>query len=73
MILCMFYVSLTICWLMNYCFSQILVVEQVQNKHLQLTDEGQSVVANGSHEAVVFNAVPGEGILQAKLMVSLYG
>ncbi|XP_059610432.1 phenylalanine--tRNA ligase alpha subunit [Phlebotomus argentipes] len=35
-----------------------------------LTDEGRSVVENGSHEAVVFHAVPEDGISQADLMKS---
>ena len=54
------------------CLLQILNVEQVQNKYLQLTDEGSSVVANGSHEALVFHAVPEGGILQSELMVNVY-
>ena len=56
----------------DYCLLQILSVEQVQNKYLQLTDEGSSVVANGSHEALVFYAVPEGGILQSELMVNVY-
>ncbi|KAK7504034.1 hypothetical protein BaRGS_00004766 [Batillaria attramentaria] len=46
----------------------ILQVEQVQSKHLQLTDEGSEVAEKGSHEALVFHAVPADGILQAELM-----
>ncbi|KAL8582118.1 hypothetical protein ACOMHN_004038 [Nucella lapillus] len=45
----------------------ILHVEQVQNKFLQLTEEGRAVVTNGSHEAVVFHAVPEDGIAQGQL------
>lgn len=46
----------------------IIKVEDQQNKSWQLTDEGQSVLKNGSHEALVFNAVPDEGITQSSLM-----
>ncbi|KAK7099872.1 phenylalanine--tRNA ligase alpha subunit A-like [Littorina saxatilis] len=49
----------------------IVTVEQVQNKYLQLTDEGSEVLENGSHEARVFNAVPQDGILQSDLMKSV--
>lgn len=37
-------------------------------KKWQLTEEGQQVAQNGSHEAVVFNLVPSGGIAQAELM-----
>lgn len=42
--------------------------EQTSRKTWELTDEGKSVLANGSHEAIVFNAVPADGIAQADLM-----
>uniref|UniRef100_A0A1B0GP45 phenylalanine--tRNA ligase n=1 Tax=Phlebotomus papatasi TaxID=29031 RepID=A0A1B0GP45_PHLPP len=35
-----------------------------------LTDEGRSVVEHGSHEAVVYNSVPSDGISQGDLMKS---
>ncbi|XP_065184182.1 phenylalanine--tRNA ligase alpha subunit-like [Sycon ciliatum] len=47
---------------------EILTTEQKQTNQWQLTDEGHSVVENGSHEAAVFNAVPEAGIAQAELM-----
>ncbi|XP_055679874.1 phenylalanine--tRNA ligase alpha subunit [Lutzomyia longipalpis] len=37
-------------------------------KTWSLTDEGRAVAENGSHEAVVYRAVPAEGITQAELM-----
>lgn len=46
----------------------ILKVETVTHKTLALTEEGESVVANGSHEAVVYASVPESGIAQAELM-----
>lgn len=46
----------------------ILNVEQATHKTWELTDEGKSVLANGSHEAGVFNAVPADGIAQPDLM-----
>lgn len=33
-----------------------------------MTEEGKSVAENGSHEALVFNAVPANGIEQAEVM-----
>ncbi|EDV92348.1 phenylalanine--tRNA ligase alpha subunit [Drosophila grimshawi] len=44
--------------------------ETVTHKTLGLTDEGQSVVEKGSHEATVYGLVPAEGIPQAVLMVN---
>ena len=37
-------------------------------KKWQLTSEGEQIAKNGSHEALVFNQVPDEGILQPDLM-----
>lgn len=37
-------------------------------KHWQLTHEGEEVAKNGSHEALVYNAIPDGGILQAEVM-----
>jgi len=34
-----------------------------------LTDEGNQIADNGSHEAAVFNSIPGEGIALEELMV----
>lgn len=46
----------------------LLTVEQTSHKSWELTQEGKDVLANGSHEAVVFNAVPSDGIAQPDLM-----
>lgn len=46
----------------------LVVAEPTSRKTWSLTDEGQQVLQNGSHEAGVFNAVPAEGISQADLM-----
>lgn len=46
----------------------LLLSEQTEHKSWKLTDEGAGIVANGSHEAAVFNAVPAGGISQADLM-----
>lgn len=51
---------------------QVISVEQYTKKQWELTAEGKSVAANGSHEAVVYNAVPNEGIPQPELMVTLH-
>lgn len=42
--------------------------EQTSRKTWDLTEEGKSVMQNGSHEACVYNAVPADGIAQADLM-----
>ena len=56
---------------LSLCMSlQMVNVEQVQTRKLQLTEEGTQVLQNGSHEAAVFNLVPVQGVLQCELMVS---
>lgn len=47
---------------------ELLQTEQTSRKTWDLTEEGKSVLVNGSHEACVFNAVPADGIPQADLM-----
>lgn len=47
---------------------ELVSTEPASRKTWALTAEGQSVAANGSHEAAVFNAIPAEGIAQADLM-----
>lgn len=42
--------------------------ETVSRKSWELTDEGRLVVTSGSHEAIVFNGIPDDGILQNDLM-----
>lgn len=42
--------------------------EPTSCKTWELTEEGQQVAQNGSHEAVVFHAIPDEGISQQDLM-----
>lgn len=46
----------------------LVLSEPTSRKTWCLTEEGQLVLDNGSHEAAVFNAVPAEGIPQADLM-----
>uniref|UniRef100_A0A1L8DI45 phenylalanine--tRNA ligase n=1 Tax=Nyssomyia neivai TaxID=330878 RepID=A0A1L8DI45_9DIPT len=46
----------------------IIATNPTSRKTWSLTDEGRAVIENGSHEAVVFRAVPPEGISQAELM-----
>jgi len=48
---------------------QLVNVEQLEQKKWELTDEGKAVSENGSHEAVMYNAVPPQGILQSHLTV----
>ncbi|XP_030567467.1 phenylalanine--tRNA ligase alpha subunit-like [Drosophila novamexicana] len=50
---------------------ELLKAEALTHKSLQLTDEGQSVALHGSHEAIIYAAVPDEGgIAQADLLAS---
>jgi len=46
----------------------VIEAKDQQKKSWQLTDEGLSVLQNGSHEYLLYNAVPAEGIPQATLM-----
>ncbi|KAH8241622.1 phenylalanine--tRNA ligase alpha subunit [Drosophila bipectinata] len=49
---------------------ELVNAEVATHKSLGLTDEGRSVVEHGSHEALVYAAVPEEGIAQAALMTA---
>lgn len=42
--------------------------EPTSSKSWELTGEGQEVVQNGSHEAIVYFAIPSDGISQPDLM-----
>lgn len=44
-------------------------LETIQRKEWKLTHEGAEVAANGSHEAVLYRAIPSGGISQEELMV----
>ena len=46
----------------------LLNSETTSRKAWQVTDEGQFVIENGSHEACVYNAIPDGGIGQPELM-----
>jgi phenylalanyl-tRNA synthetase alpha chain len=48
---------------------ELLNSETTSRKAWQVSDEGQFVIENGSHEASVYNAIPKDsGISQAELM-----
>lgn len=49
----------------------VITAEPQSQKKLDLTDEGKTVADKGSHEALVFQAVPAEGISQAEIMKSV--
>lgn len=49
-------------------FGEIISCLQVTESTHELTEEGNEIVANGSHEFRVFLSVPVEGILQSDLM-----
>ncbi|XP_067931863.1 phenylalanine--tRNA ligase alpha subunit-like [Watersipora subatra] len=52
------------------CYENVIDVKEVPLKQLKLTDEGNGIAKNGSHEYNVFMSVPDEGITQAELMKS---
>ena len=47
----------------------MLTATDVTDKKTQLTDEGEEMATNGSHEYNVFKAVGQDGALQADIMV----
>lgn len=49
------------------CLGNLINAEPVTTKLWELTDEGKTVSLHGSHEAIVYNAVPEEGIPLAEL------
>lgn len=46
----------------------VISADPVTSKYWELTDEGESVLLNGSYEVNVYNAVPSDGIAQKELM-----
>jgi len=50
------------------CLSDVISANIQTLKRWQLTKEGEVVAEKGSHEAVVFNLVPPQGVVQADLM-----
>lgn len=44
-------------------------VEQIVDTKFALTDEGEHVLKHGSHEFVVYSAIPEGGIPMSELMV----
>ena len=61
----------------NNCFSfyerlpKVINVEQRQAEGWMVTEEGSEVVEKGSHEFLVFQAVPPEGLPQEEVKVKL--
>lgn len=49
-------------------YGEVIYAEPNSTKLWEVTDEGKTVIQNGSHEAVIFNAVPPEGISHSELM-----
>ncbi|XP_011171541.1 phenylalanine--tRNA ligase alpha subunit isoform X2 [Solenopsis invicta] len=48
----------------------LITVKPISKKKWELTDEGKHIIEHGSHEAVIYNAVPDNGIPQSKLIKS---
>ena len=44
-------------------------MEQRQTEGWVLTEEGSEIIEQGSHEFLVFKAVPAEGLLQSEIKV----
>lgn len=49
----------------------LITVEQQVSKRWELTDEGKTVLYKGSHEFLVYNAIPAEGIAQSAIMQAI--
>ncbi|KAJ9590386.1 hypothetical protein L9F63_016577 [Diploptera punctata] len=49
----------------------LITTDQLTQTKWELTDEGKSVAENGSHEAIIFNAIPVEGISQDVIMKTI--
>ncbi|XP_058812204.1 phenylalanine--tRNA ligase alpha subunit [Topomyia yanbarensis] len=50
--------------------ADVINTTQATRKTWELTEEGKYILANGSHEAAIYEAVPEQGIAQAELMKS---
>ncbi|XP_020280780.1 phenylalanine--tRNA ligase alpha subunit isoform X1 [Pseudomyrmex gracilis] len=48
----------------------LITVKPISKKEWETTAEGQHIIEHGSHEAVVYNIIPDEGMSQADLMKS---
>ncbi|XP_070171258.1 phenylalanine--tRNA ligase alpha subunit isoform X1 [Polyergus mexicanus] len=49
----------------------LIMVKPISKKKWEITAEGKYIIEHGSHEAVIYNAVPDKGISQAELMKSV--
>ena len=49
----------------------MIETEKESSAHWVLTDEGKATVESGSHEALVYNAIPDGGTTQAEIMVHM--
>ncbi|XP_060072242.1 phenylalanine--tRNA ligase alpha subunit-like [Ylistrum balloti] len=49
----------------------VITAEQCVEKCWQLTEEGKKIAEGGSHEALVYYAVPSDGVTQAEIMKSV--
>lgn len=47
-----------------------LTVEPLSQKMWEITEEGKQIIEKGSHEVLVFNAIPSDGIAQKELLAS---
>jgi len=47
----------------------MISIKLVEKQEWQLTEEGQMIAKEGSHEAKVFYSLPAEGISQKELQV----
>lgn len=57
-----------VCFTLCICFQLIITVKPITQKKWELTEEGRYVVDNGSHEVVVYNAIPDDGISQKEIL-----
>jgi len=50
---------------------EVIETEKESSAHWVLTDEGKATVESGSHEALVYNAIPDGGTTQAEIMAKV--
>ena len=50
------------------CLGDVIKSEQCSSKKFELTEEGEQIVARGSHEAIVWQNIPDDGIEQNNLI-----
>ncbi|XP_076761725.1 phenylalanine--tRNA ligase alpha subunit isoform X2 [Xylocopa sonorina] len=48
----------------------LIIVKQITDKRWELTSEGEHIISHGSHESVIYNAIPDDGVSLPEIMQS---